>query len=101
MKSIVLDRMFQTLAAAAIGGVFIAGGFILAGEVRRGAETQNIGEFGGTERYLVHVATDKPIYRTGERLYVRGVFLRPDGHTPMARSLNPASFEIKGPKGDT
>ena len=73
MKSIVLDRMFQTLAAVSIGGVLIAGGFILAGEVRRGAEPQNIGELGGTERYLVHVATDKPIYRTGERLYVRGV----------------------------
>ena len=57
MKSIVLDRMFQTLAAVSIGGVFIAGGFILAGEVRRGAEPQNIGgEVGGTDRYLVHVA---------------------------------------------
>ena len=70
--------------------------------MRRGAEPQNIGELGGTDRYVVHVATDKPIYRTSERLYVRGMFLRADGHTPMTPSLNPtASFEIKGPKGDT
>ncbi len=70
--------------------------------MRRGAEPQNIGELGETDRYVVHVATDKPIYRTSERLYVRGMFLRADGHTPMTPSLNPtASFEIKGPKGDT
>src|SRR5262249_19312877 len=58
--------------------------------------------FGGIERYLIHVTTDKPIYRTGERLYVRGVVLRAGGHTPMSTSLSETvSFEIKGPKGDT
>src|SRR5207247_5816288 len=63
---------------------------------------QNAAEFGGVERYLVHVSTDKPIYRSGERLYVRGVFLRAAGHTPMTTSLGETvSFEIKGPKGDT
>ena len=49
--------------------------------------------------YLTHVTTDKPIYRTGEKLYVRGVVLRADGHTPMT-SPGTASFQIKGPKGD-
>src|SRR5262249_28557388 len=51
---------------------------------------------------VIHVSTDKPIYRTGERLYVRGVLLRADGHTPMTTRLSEtAAFEIKGPKGDT
>ena len=36
----------------------------------------------------------------GEKLYVRGVVLRANGHTPMT-GAGAASFEIKGPKGDT
>src|SRR5262249_25534127 len=89
--------------AACIGGLFIAAGFILAGEVRPVVPPPQIRvEPGGIERYLIHVSTDKPVYRTGERLYVRGVLLRADGHTPMTTSSNEiASFEIKGPKGDT
>jgi hypothetical protein len=55
---------------------------------------------GGTERYLTHVSTDKPIYRIGEKVYVRGVFLRANGHSPMTFQ-GTASFEVKGPKGDT
>src|SRR5262249_18570834 len=42
--------------------------------------------------------------RVGEKLYVRGVIFRADGHSPIAnppRSSAMASFEIKGPKGDT
>ena len=30
---------------------------------------------GGAQRYLTHVSTDKPIYRPGETLYVRGAVL--------------------------
>jgi hypothetical protein len=54
-------------------------------------------EIGGA--YLTHISTDKPIYRTGEKLYVRSVVLRAEGHTPMT-SAGTASFQIKGPKGD-
>ncbi|TMB64644.1 MAG: A-macroglobulin complement component, partial [Deltaproteobacteria bacterium] len=98
-----LNHLLQGVAAVSIGGFFIAAGFVLGGEVRRfAAPTQNSAEFGGVERYLVHVSTDKPVYRTGERLYVRGVLLRAGGHTPMTTSLGETvSFEIKGPKGDT
>src|SRR5215472_13886875 len=98
-----LNHLLQGVAVVSIGGFFIAAGFVLGGEARRfAAPPQNAAEFGGVERYLVHVSTDKPIYRSGERLYVRGVFLRAAGHTPMTTGLSETvSFEIKGPKGDT
>jgi len=48
--------------------------------------------------YLTHIATDKPIYRSGERLYVRAVMLQASGHLPGAAGT--ATFEIKGPKGN-
>ena len=97
------DHLLQGVAAVSIGGLFIAAGFMLGGEARPfAAPPQIAAEFGGVERYLVHVSTDKPIYRSGERLYVRGVFLRATGHTPMTTSSSETlSFEIKGPKGDT
>src|SRR5579883_1813494 len=57
----------------------------------------------GVERYLTHISTDKPIYRIGEKVYVRGVILGANSHSPIAGpGLNRnASFEIKGPKGET
>src|SRR5215467_6060426 len=102
-RSFKFNRLLQILAVVSIAGLFIAAGFFLGGELRPVAMPVQIAtRFGGIERYLIHVATDKPIYRTGERLYVRGVVLRADGHTPMNTSSNEtASFEIKGPKGDT
>src|SRR5215472_8194895 len=91
-------------AAAGVGCLFIAGGFILGGHAPAPPRTpQNVANI-GIERYLTHVATDKPIYRTGEKVYVRGVVLRADGHTPMTNpqgTTRTASFEIKGPKGNT
>src|SRR5881296_860569 len=98
-----LNHLLQGVAAVSIGGLFIAAGLVLGGEMRPSAPpAQNAAGFGGVERYLIHVSTDKPVYRSGERLYVRGVFLRAAGHTPMTTSLGETvSFEIKGPKGDT
>ncbi len=63
------------------------------------ATTQDLG---GTNRYLTFVSTDKPIYRAGEKVYVRGVLLNAAGHKPLpdAQSAN-ATIEIRGPKGDT
>jgi hypothetical protein len=88
------------LQAATIGGFFIAAGFILGGQAPVPLVPQIAGDPGGSERYLTHVATDKPIYRTGEKLYVRAVVLRASGHSPV-NSPGTASFEIKSPKGDT
>jgi hypothetical protein len=53
----------------------------------------------GGPGYLTYVSTDKPIYRTGEKVYVRAVVLQTDSHVPDATGT--ASYEIKGPKGDT
>jgi len=56
---------------------------------------------GGTERYLTFVATDKPIYRGGETLYVRAVILHHATHKPLPdEPAVHASVVIIGPKGD-
>lgn len=56
---------------------------------------------GGVERYLTHVSTDKPIYRGGEKVYVRGVILEAHDRTPLKSNQNlAAQITIKGPKGD-
>src|SRR6185295_1424732 len=98
------NRILQTAAAVVavtISGLLIAAGLILGGQAPRPFGTPPIaGDVGGADRYLMHVSTDKPIYRTGEKLYVRGVILRALGHSPMT-SPGTASFEVKGPKGDT
>ena len=77
------NHLLQGVAAVSIGSLFIAAGFLIGSEAQPFAAPPQIAtEFGGVERNLAHVSTDKPIYRSGERLYVRGVFLRAAGHTP-------------------
>lgn len=58
-------------------------------------------KLGGEDRYLTCLSTDKPIYRIGEKVYVRGVILNAASHKPLANgaSANP-TIEIRGPKGD-
>lgn len=58
---------------------------------------------GGRDRYLTCVATDKPIYHPGEKVYVRGVLLNASNHRPLTDGDATGSpvIEIKGPKGDT
>ncbi|MEM6260652.1 MAG: alpha-2-macroglobulin family protein [Planctomycetota bacterium] len=47
-------------------------------------EPKNLTEvLGGEDRYLTHVSTDKPIYRGGETVYVRGVVLNAFDQTPL------------------
>ncbi len=56
---------------------------------------------GGADRYLTHVSTDKPVYRIGEKVYVRGVILRADTRAPLPEKQLPTPLvEIRGPKGD-
>ena len=56
---------------------------------------------GGAERYSTHVSTDKPIYRPGEKLYVRAVVLRADTRSPLPADENQqAQIDVIGPKGD-
>ena len=54
---------------------------------------------GGKSRSLGHVSTDKPIYRIGEKVYVRSVLLDAADHKPSAERTR-AWMQIKGPKGD-
>ncbi len=56
---------------------------------------------GGKDRYLTYVSTDKPMYRAGENVYVRGVLLSANGHKPISdtQGVN-ATIEVTGPKGD-
>ena len=80
---------------AAVGVVGIACGIALAGKIT----TEDLG---GPERYLTHISTDKPIYRPGEPLYVRGTVLNCQDNTPLKGNGQVNSLvEIKGPKGDT
>jgi len=55
----------------------------------------------GEGRCLTYLSTDKPIYREGEKVYVRGVILDAASHAPLPaeRQAN-ALTQIIGPKGD-
>ena len=50
-------------------------------------------------RFLAHVSTDKPIYRAGEKVFLRGVVLGALDHRPLGRQSN-ALVTITGPKGE-
>lgn len=57
-------------------------------------------DLGGKERFLTLVSTDKPIYKSGETIYVRGVVLNAANHKPLpAERQAHAQIEIKDPKG--
>lgn len=59
----------------------------------------SIKSLGGDTRYLGHVSTDKPIYRAGEKVYVRTVVLDAHTHKPITVAAA-CGFVIAGPKGD-
>src|SRR5438132_934057 len=51
-------------------------------------------QLGGAERFLTAVSTDKPIYRAGDSVFVRGVVLDARSHAPTKES-GQAMIEIK------
>ncbi len=58
---------------------------------------------GGTDRYLTMLSTDKPIYRAGDKLYLRGVMLNSLNKQPFPRFSDlryGGHIEIRGPKGE-
>ena len=79
--------------------LLVAAGVLAAG-AQVHAERPSQASLGGANRYLTAVSTDKPIYRPGEKVWVRGVLLHAFDHTPLIDTAN-ASIEIKGPKGET
>ncbi|HVT80902.1 MAG TPA: MG2 domain-containing protein, partial [Phycisphaerae bacterium] len=58
--------------------------------------------FGGSDRFLSYIATDKPIYRANEKVYVRAVLLNAATHMPLKdEEVANAQVQILGPKGET
>jgi len=53
-----------------------------------------------TSRFLMHLATDRPTYRPGDTVHLRGALLHAFDRRP-ARGASMAKVEIKGPRGDT
>ncbi|MBT3375401.1 MAG: A-macroglobulin complement component [Lentisphaerae bacterium] len=58
-------------------------------------------DLGGEERYLLYASTDKPIYREGESVYLRGIALNAADNTPHRDGNIQVTVKIRGPKGDT
>jgi alpha-2-macroglobulin-like protein len=99
MESVTVNRpVMHAVLASFCAGLLVVGSLMLGGQAAV-PTPQLVVDLSGYDRYLTHVSTDKPIYRTGELLYVRSVVLRAEGHTPLTLT-NPASIEIRGPKGD-
>jgi len=100
MESVTVNRpIIYAVVAGFCAGLSVVASLLLGGQAPVPSPQLPI-DVGGFDRYLTHVSTDKPVYRTGEKLYVRGVVLRADGHMPT-NPTNPAYIEIKGPKSDT
>lgn len=55
-------------------------------------------ELGGKERILTYLSTDKPIYRTGEKVYMRAVILEASSNFPRTSHAH-TRFELKDPRG--
>jgi uncharacterized protein YfaS (alpha-2-macroglobulin family) len=83
---------FRAVAAAAILTMVVAA-LIAAGQ----SNSQGVAD----GRYLGHLSTDKPIYRAGERVFLRGVVLGALDHVPLAADhWGYAMLQITGPKGE-
>ena len=56
---------------------------------------------GAGAHFLGYLSTDKPIYREGERVYLRAVVLGADDHRPLPENQAAmAALQITGPKGE-
>src|SRR5258707_1378265 len=56
-------------------------------------------DLGGDERYLPHLATDKPLYRPGERVFARAVFLDAFRRVPLDAE-EPVGFRVTSARGE-
>ncbi|MBS1992716.1 MAG: A-macroglobulin complement component, partial [Cyanobacteria bacterium SZAS LIN-3] len=71
------------------------------GEKAQGKMPPATQALGGDDRFLTYVSTDKPIYRGGEKVFVRGVMLKAADRKPISDDKNvSALIKIRGPKGD-
>ncbi len=73
-----------------------------AAEVARKPEPATTKSLGGPDRYLTHLSTDKPVYKVGEKVFVRGVVLGAIDGKPLPQSRQVSgTLSVIGPKGDT
>ncbi|MBI3267800.1 MAG: A-macroglobulin complement component [Planctomycetes bacterium] len=56
-------------------------------------------DFGGDDRALLHLASDKPVYRPGEIVYARGLLLDVFRTTLKKQPIH-CHMDVKSPKGD-
>jgi hypothetical protein len=62
------------------------------------------GVFEVEQRFQTHISTDKPLYKLGDTVYVRGILLSPHKQQPISSTILKnsefylgASFQILGP----
>ncbi len=92
------SRAGRRMSYLALTALLVAGGALARPEkVGPRVTTQ---ELGGGDRYLTYLSTDKPIYKAGEQVYLRGVVLDARTHAPLVNARH-ATVEILGPKGET
>ncbi len=72
---------------------------VLTGGIFVGANIVTPEKLGGAKRILAYLSVDKPIYRSGENVYLRTVVLTADGNLPM-RDPASGNLTITGPRGE-
>ncbi|MCA8920750.1 MAG: A-macroglobulin complement component [Planctomycetes bacterium] len=82
------------LAAAVLTVAVTLVALPLLGQEPAGAGATN------SSRFLLHLATDRPTYRPGDTVHLRGALLHAFDRRP-ARGSGMAQVEVKGPRGDT
>ena len=91
-------RARRVVPRLAVAAVLVAGLVVVRSDILAGRPATQA--LGGPDRYLTHLSTDKPIYRIGDNVFIRGVLLRANDRTPLKGNVG-AFIQIRGPKGDT
>ncbi|MDA1194057.1 MAG: A-macroglobulin complement component [Planctomycetota bacterium] len=56
-------------------------------------------ELGGTDRYLAHISSDKPLYKPGEVIFARAAVLGAFDHKPV-KDAHWGRFEVRSARGE-
>ncbi|MBI3892964.1 MAG: A-macroglobulin complement component, partial [Candidatus Wallbacteria bacterium] len=91
-----MNRLVLAAARAAVIAISLAG---LAAQEVEPVAVQVPADLGGPDRYLAHLATDRPTYRPGEIVYGRAAVLQAFTRAPLPDSCE-ATFEVRSPRGD-
>ncbi|NLI79718.1 MAG: A-macroglobulin complement component [Candidatus Riflebacteria bacterium] len=93
-----MSRCRRLLSLTVLVLLVVVCAFPYPGLAKAGLVTTTLG---GTDRYLGHVALDKPIYRTGEPLFARVTVLHAMTRKPWpSTGYLGALVEVRGPKGE-